>query len=238
MDEREGFYFHRSFWDAIEQLPVKDQLPILKAIIILGLFGEEPVKMSPTQNAFYLLGRPVILKGRNKAANGRKGGSKKEANRKQNESKNESASDLPLSDNNSDSESVTDSVTDKGVILTDYDKGQGTKGQGSVPSEHDKGYGEAKADKPPARNRFVPPSADEVREYCREQGYTHVDPDYFVNYYTSKGWLVGKTKMKDWKAAVRGWESRDKSSRKENDWNKAHGVDKLRMMYEEEFGNG
>ena len=44
--------------------------------------------------------------------------------------------------------------------------------------------------------------------------------------------------MKDWKAAVRGWESRDKANQKTDNWDKAHGVDKLRMMYEEEFGNG
>lgn len=97
---------------------------------------------------------------------------------------------------------------------------------------------ESKADKPPARTRFVPPSCDEVREYCLEQGYTCVKPERFVDYYTANGWMVGKNKMKDWKAAVRGWESREKSTQKGEDWNKAHGVDKLRMMYEEEFGNG
>ena len=139
MGERDGFYFHRSFRDAIDQLPQKDQLALYKAITGFGLDGVEPQKLTPTQNAFYLLVRPVLLKGRNKAANGKQGGSrrkqtvsKSEANGKQNESKIESASGLLLSDNHSDSDS------DKGVILSDYDKGQG-----SYPSDNDKGHRES-----------------------------------------------------------------------------------------------
>lgn len=60
----------------------------------------------------------------------------------------------------------------------------------------------------PAKKRakaFVPPTVEEVTEYCIERG-NMVDPETFVDFYESKGWLVGKTKMKDWKAAVRTWE--------------------------------
>lgn len=53
--------------------------------------------------------------------------------------------------------------------------------------------------------RFVPPSVDDVRAYCLERKNS-VDPEGFVDFYESKGWIVGKTKMKDWKAAVRNWE--------------------------------
>lgn len=67
-----------------------------------------------------------------------------------------------------------------------------------------------KAGKLPTRVRFSPPSIEDVRDYCGEQGYTAVDPQRFVDYYASNGWMVGKNKMKDWKAAVRGWNSRDK----------------------------
>ena len=41
--------------------------------------------------------------------------------------------------------------------------------------------------------------------YCVERG-NDIDPEYFVNSYASKGWMVGKSKMKDWHAAVRKWE--------------------------------
>ena len=56
--------------------------------------------------------------------------------------------------------------------------------------------------------RFVKPSIDEVAEYCRERGNA-VDPNRFWNFYESKGWMVGKSKMKDWKACVRTWEKPD-----------------------------
>ncbi|WAK79768.1 hypothetical protein [Flavonifractor phage Chenonceau] len=59
------------------------------------------------------------------------------------------------------------------------------------------------------RKVFVPPTVDEVREYClaRKNG---IDPQEFVDYYSARGWMLGKAKMKDWKAAVRTWEKRRK----------------------------
>ena len=58
--------------------------------------------------------------------------------------------------------------------------------------------------------RFAPPSLDEVKEYCQERN-NGIDPQRFINFYEAKGWMIGKNKMKNWKAAVRNWESRDKS---------------------------
>lgn len=52
--------------------------------------------------------------------------------------------------------------------------------------------------------RFKAPTVEEVRAYILEKGYS-VDAESFVDYYTSKGWVVGKSPMKDWKAAVRTW---------------------------------
>lgn len=56
------------------------------------------------------------------------------------------------------------------------------------------------------RKRFTPPTLQEVFDYCYERG-NNVDPQRFIDYYTSNDWYVGKTKMKDWKAAVRTWEN-------------------------------
>lgn len=56
--------------------------------------------------------------------------------------------------------------------------------------------------------RFVPPTVDEVKQYCRERSNS-VDAQRFVDFYASKGWMVGKTKMKNWKASVRTWERSD-----------------------------
>lgn len=60
-------------------------------------------------------------------------------------------------------------------------------------------------DVPKARKKFVKPTVEEVRLYCMERRNS-VDPQAFVDFYDSKGWLIGKTPMKDWKAAVRTWE--------------------------------
>lgn len=55
--------------------------------------------------------------------------------------------------------------------------------------------------------RFIPPSVEEVAEYCAQR-CNDVDAEHFCNYYAACGWLVGKgKKMKDWRAAVRTWES-------------------------------
>lgn len=58
--------------------------------------------------------------------------------------------------------------------------------------------------KKPAK-RFSPPTLEEVTAYCRERN-NDIDPQHFIDYYSSNGWMVGKNKMKDWKAAVRTWE--------------------------------
>lgn len=52
---------------------------------------------------------------------------------------------------------------------------------------------------------FRPPTIEEVTDYCRERG-NRVDPEKWLDFYASKGWMIGKNKMKDWKAAVRTWE--------------------------------
>jgi uncharacterized protein YdaU (DUF1376 family) len=52
---------------------------------------------------------------------------------------------------------------------------------------------------------FSAPTTDQVIDYCNERK-NGVDPIRFVDFYTAKGWMVGKNKMKDWKAAVRTWE--------------------------------
>lgn len=62
---------------------------------------------------------------------------------------------------------------------------------------------------PQRGKRFVPPTVEEVREYCYQRN-NNVDPEAFVDFYESKGWMVGKNKMKSWKAAVRTWERNHK----------------------------
>ena len=58
-------------------------------------------------------------------------------------------------------------------------------------------------------SRFQKPSIDEIRQYCISRNNS-VDPEQFFNFYESKGWIIGKSPMKDWRAAVRTWEKREK----------------------------
>lgn len=55
---------------------------------------------------------------------------------------------------------------------------------------------------------FVKPTIQEIIDYCKERN-NNVIPEKFYNFYESKGWYVGKNKMKDWKACVRTWEQHD-----------------------------
>ena len=55
---------------------------------------------------------------------------------------------------------------------------------------------------------FFPPTYEEVKAYCEER-QNHVDVQRFIDFYSAKGWMIGKNKMKDWKAAVRTWERDD-----------------------------
>lgn len=53
--------------------------------------------------------------------------------------------------------------------------------------------------------RFTPPTILEIEEYCKDKSYSTIDPERFFNFYESKGWLVGKAKMKNWHAALSNW---------------------------------
>jgi hypothetical protein len=58
---------------------------------------------------------------------------------------------------------------------------------------------------------FKPPDLEDVETYCQERG-RGVDPQKWYDFYSAKGWMIGKNKMKDWKAAVRTWEHDEKQT--------------------------
>jgi hypothetical protein len=60
---------------------------------------------------------------------------------------------------------------------------------------------------------FQKPTIEQVEEYMKERGMSNY-ASRFHNFYESKGWMVGKNKMKDWKAAVRNWEDDKKTAPK------------------------
>lgn len=64
-----------------------------------------------------------------------------------------------------------------------------------------------KPDKP-KRKKFVIPTVEEVQAYCDERG-NNIDAQHFIDYYSARGWMLGKNHIKDWKACVRTWERND-----------------------------
>ena len=58
-----------------------------------------------------------------------------------------------------------------------------------------------------SKKRFVPPTVEEVAAYCKERK-NGIDAQAFLDFYSSKNWMIGKTKMTDWRAAIRTWEAR------------------------------
>jgi hypothetical protein len=66
------------------------------------------------------------------------------------------------------------------------------------------------------KKRFKKPTESEVKEYAESIGY-YLTPSRFIDYYESTGWMIGKKKMRDWKAAVRTWKRRDDDSAPKDD---------------------
>ena len=81
--DRTQMTFYKSFWDAINGLPKKDQLPVFRAVVAYGLSGKHSEALSPTQNAFFTLMQPVLESSRNKASNRKQTDNKPKTNEKQ-----------------------------------------------------------------------------------------------------------------------------------------------------------
>ena len=91
---------------------------------------------------------------------------------------------------------------------TQYRLGKDSLGKVSTGEEN-------KAATPPRAKRFTPPTLAEVQTYVLER-QSPVDPQGFIDFYESKGWLVGKTPMKDWKAACRNAEKWERWNRNDS----------------------
>lgn len=68
---------------------------------------------------------------------------------------------------------------------------------------------------PKVKSVFAPPALGEVIAYCQERKNS-VDPQHWFNHYTANGWMVGRNKMRDWRAAVRTWEKNSNETNRSN----------------------
>ncbi len=102
-------------------------------------------------------------------------------------------------------DNVNDNVKDNDNVKTPLKGGVGGKNEIAIAVANADGVSDTKQTEKVKTVYFTPPTVDEVRAYCKERGNT-VDPECFWDFYASKGWMVGKNRMKDWRACVRTWE--------------------------------
>lgn len=89
-----------------------------------------------------------------------------------------------------------------------------------------------------ANPKKVPPTESEAKEYYREKGY-HFDLERFFCHYNANGWMVGRTKMKCWKSAMRTWEINWKENdRERNTYGRKYSKNADRYANLDTFANG
>lgn len=199
--KRNRFSFFLSFLYALEDLEEKDQLKLLKYILYYGFFDIEPSEKGVARSVFRAI-KPVLDKSLSisdkRAKSGKYGGEKSsikqtEANAKQTEAKRRKPTQT------ASKQEANGSGEGVGV-------GEG-EGEGVGEGEGDNNINNKKNNivVMGSKNRFTKPTLEEVQAYCIERG-NGVAAQHFIDYYEAKGWIVGKSPMKDWKAAVRTWE--------------------------------
>ena len=157
--------------------------------------GEEPEPRTNTQEAVLTAIRPVMETSRSRIVAGGNGGKSSSNDASKAESKRPSK---PLSKSGSKTASKSSS-------------NDASKAESKRPSEEEEE--EEEEEERGSKARFRAPSPEEVDEYARsyaegkslDLASTDFDPERFVDFYAQKGWMVGKEKMKDWKASVRIW---------------------------------
>ena len=160
--------------------------------------GEEPEPRTDTQEAVLTAIRPVMETSRSRIVAGGNGGKSSSNDASKAESKRPSK---PLSKSGSKTASKSSS-------------NDASKAESKRPSEEEEEVGRGiKEEERGSKARFRAPSPEEVDGYARsyaegkslDLASTDFDPERFVDFYAQKGWMVGKAKMKDWKASVRIW---------------------------------
>ncbi len=166
--------------------------------------GEEPEPRTDTQEAVLTAIRPVMETSRSRIVAGGNGGKSSSSDASKAESKRTSKT-------GSKPASKSVSKTPSKSSSSDASKAE-SKRPSEEEEEEEVGRGIKEEGKAGAA-RFRAPSPEEVAEYASAYAaskgidltLTDFDPERFVDFYAQKGWMVGKSRMKDWKASVRNW---------------------------------
>lgn len=199
--ERKQFTWYRSYYDALKELPAEEFRDIVLAVCAYALDGEE-TELSGVARAIFTLIRPTLEVGRSKA---------------ENRSRTEQTSISTEQTGNRPEQTKTNRQQTQNKRKQTGNKPEQTRKEKEKEKEREKeSENDSYCSPPPpsAPKRFVPPTLAEVQSYVAER-QSPVDPQGFIDFYASKGWMVGKTPMKDWKAACRNAETWERWSRTE-----------------------
>ena len=200
---KNSFVFYETFESVIEELPEEMQLKFYKYITQYGLHGIKP-EVTGIEKAIWTQIQFAIDQAQNRRKraieNGNKGGRPNQSITQNNPDITQNNPDITQNNpditqakpNNNLNVNVNANVNDN---VNANVKSKGTSCE--VPS--------------PKSSRFIPPTLAEVEAYCFTRNNS-VNAQQFIDFYSSKNWYVGKNKMTDWRASVRLWESRSKTS--------------------------
>ena len=206
--ERKQFTWYRSYYDALKELPAEEFRDIVLAVCAYALDGEEP-ELSGVARAIFTLIRPTLEVGRSKAEN-RSRAEQTSLSAEQTGNRPEQTKNKPEQTQNKPEQTGNKPEQTR-------NKPEQTRKEKEKEKEREKeSENDSYCSTPPPSGpkRFVPPTLAEVQSYVAQR-QSPVDPQGFIDFYASKGWMVGKTPMKDWKAACRNAETWERWSRTE-----------------------
>lgn len=183
----EKFTFFISFYEALNELPPDDFKRVIIAICEYAFYDKEPELPLNLIVPFRLI-KSIIDKtvriSEIRTKQGKKGGA-------------------PVGNTNA-SKQANSTKNNQNQAKKDKDKATGA----GVENNNDNSEQSFISEK---KEPFHKPSFVEIKAFCEEQNY-RVNPEIFFDYYESNGWKVGKNPMKDWKAAIRSWEHKEKQN--------------------------
>ena len=196
------YTFFHSFHDALKGVDDATYGRCVRALSEFAFTGVEP-QLTGADLMFFTLARPLIEVTLKRAEAGRLGGSQGAGISRN--TGNQNATKTIANQKQNNSKTIGDKEEEKGIGVGE--------GEGNGIGIEEKGKKE-KETKEGAR-RFSPPSVGDVEAYCVERR-NGINPQAFIDFYASKGWRIGNSPMKDWKAAVRTWEQRRKQEQQAN----------------------
>ena len=219
--KKETFLFYADWLNVIRDLPSEVQLEVYQAIAEYAIYGNL-IELKPLAKVAFGFVKQTIDRDTQKYISisekrreaGKKGGRRlkdnelEESNEKQKKqllSEKSKKSNCPLNDN--------DNVNDNDISFLEKKKQKSDIAVSDLENENSESPIETiqtpKEQSGGGRKRFVIPTPEEVQAYCDERK-NGILGQQFCDFYSSKGWKIGKEPMKDWKAAVRTWEIRRK----------------------------